>query len=323
MPGWPQLCLKIKEIDIMAHKIILDTDIGDDIDDALALGLILGCPEVQLLGVTTVFSNVVARARQARTILKVAGEPFARIPVCAGCGGSMASRPFHNLKDYLEDKLPNQDGTCLPERELPPRDPRHGVDFLVEQLAAGDVIPVMIGAMTNLAAAFVKDWRLTRKVPRICVMAGEFRNPMAEWNIRCDPEAANLVFNSGIPIDVIPWHIGMEVTFSPAHVQRLGECKTPLAHRLSSAVSAWQNACSDNGKHPLPMPHLYDPMTIATMIQPDLCTWKQGTVRVELQGNDTYGYTTFREDPAGPHRVAWDAKRDQAIDFWFNRVEKI
>src|ERR1700742_5181230 len=106
----------------MAQKIILDTDIGDDIDDALALGLILGCPEVELVGVTTVFSNVVARARQARSVLASAGKQFKSIPVCAGCGGSMASRPLHNLKDYLEDRLPNQDPSCLPESELLPLD---------------------------------------------------------------------------------------------------------------------------------------------------------------------------------------------------------
>jgi len=155
----------------MAQKIILDTDIGDDIDDALALGLILGCPELELVGVTTVFANVVARARQARTVLKVAGEKFASIPVSVGCGGSMASRPLHNIKDYLADALPNQDSTCLPESELHPADKRHGIDFLLEELAPGDVIPVTIGAMTNLASAFVKDWRITRRIPKIVCMA--------------------------------------------------------------------------------------------------------------------------------------------------------
>jgi purine nucleosidase len=304
----------------MAQKIILDTDIGDDIDDAMALGLILGCPEVELLGVTTVFSNVVARARQARTILNVAGGKFRNIPVCAGCGGSMASRPVHNIKDYLEDRLPNQDPSCLPESQLPPLDKRHGVDFLLEQLSAGDVVPVTIGAMTNLAMAFVKDWKITRRIPKILCMAGEFRAPFAEWNIRCDPEAAHLVFSSGIPMDIIPWTIGDQVTYNQSDLGRLTACKRPLAQRLLAAVHNWRDS---HGSGPKPMPHLFDPMTIATMIHPDLCTWKQGWVKVELSGQDTYGYTTFKEDPKGPHRVAWDADRDRSLAFWFDRVERV
>lgn len=307
----------------MAQKIILDTDIGDDIDDALALGLILGCPEVELVGVTTVFSNVVARARQARSVLACAGGKFAAIPVCAGCGGSMASRPLHNLKDYLEDRLPNQDSSCLPETELHPLDKRHGVDFLVEKLMAGDVIPVTIGAMTNLAMALVKDWRLSRKIPRILAMAGEFRRPMAEWNIKGDPEAARIVFSSGIPIDVIPWEVGMQATFGQDHLDRLNASPKPMARRLALAIDAWQRAHGVNGEKTKPMPHLFDPMTIATFIRPDLCTWKRGTIHVELQGQETYGYTTFQEDVNGLHKVAWDVRRDEALGFWFDRIERV
>ncbi len=306
----------------MATKIILDTDIGDDVDDALCLGLILGCPEVDLRGVTTVFANVDARARQARTILRVAGEKFAKVPVSAGCGGSMASRPVHNIKAYLENHLPNQDASCLPEAELPKADPRHGVDFLLDELK-GDVAPVTIGAMTNLAMAIVKDWRVTKRIPKILSMAAEFRTPMAEWNIKCDPEAAHIVFSSGIPMDIIPWTIGMQVTFRQEHLDRLDKCKRPLAQRLAMAIRCWQGDWSESGKKPKPMPHLFDPMTIATLVRPDLCTWKRGWVKVELSGASTYGYTTFKDDEKGPHRVAWDAKVDECLDFWFERIERV
>ncbi|HEX2987004.1 MAG TPA: nucleoside hydrolase, partial [Chloroflexota bacterium] len=306
----------------MATKLILDTDIGDDVDDALCLGLILGCPEVELRGVTTVFGNVAARARQARTILKVAGEAFARVPVSAGCGGSMASRPLHNVRAYLEDHLPNQDASCLPEAELPEGDPRHGVDLLLDELK-GDVVPVTIGAMTNLAMAIVKDWRVIRRIPRILSMAGEFRAPMAEWNIRCDPEAAHIVLGSGVPMDIIPWTIGMQVSFRQEHLDRLSRSRRPLAQRLAMAIQCWQMNWSDNGKKARPMPHLFDPMTIATLIWPELCTWKRGWVKVELTGTETYGYTTFREDENGPHRVAWDAKVEESLGFWFERIEQV
>jgi purine nucleosidase/pyrimidine-specific ribonucleoside hydrolase len=303
-------------------KIILDTDIGDDIDDALALGLICASPELQLLGVTTVFGNVLARARQARTVLKVAGDRFASIPVAAGCGASMASRPNHGTTAYLENHLPNQDSTCLPENELAPLEPRHAVNFLIDTIMSGngDVIPITIGALTNLASAMVLERRIVAKIPRIVAMAAEFKRPFAEWNIRCDPEAAHIVFASGIPMDVITWDIGNTVMFDESHIDQLNRSPRPLASRLAAAIAAWKKSHTHN---PTIMPSLFDPMAVATMIKPDLCTWKTGTVMVELQGRDTYGFTTFHESKPGEkglHRVAWDANREASFEFYLKRI---
>ncbi|MEI8194994.1 MAG: nucleoside hydrolase [Phycisphaerae bacterium] len=303
-------------------KVILDTDIGDDIDDALALGLICVSLELELVGVTTVWGNVVARAHQARTILKTAGPRFANIPVCAGCGATMASRNPNGAKHYLAHDLPNQDSTCLPESELAPLDPRHGVNFLIETImnGRGDIIPIAIGSLTNLAAAMVLEHRIVAKIPRIVIMAAEFKRNFIEYNIACDPEAAHIVFSSGIPCDVTTWDIGHTVQFSPQHVARLATGTSPLAQRLALAVAAWQKTGSAVTPH---MPSLFDPMAVASMIRPDLCTWKTGTVTVELAGATTWGMTTFRAAPpgsAGPHRIAWDADRDTCLDFYLGRI---
>ena len=300
----------------MPQKVILDTDIGDDIDDALALALICTSPELELVGVTTVFANVVARSRQARTVLCVAGDRFRNIPVAAGCGASMASRPLHNAEHYLNDILPNQDASCLPVDQLPPLHSKHAVQFLIDTIMSGDgdIIPIAIGAMTNLAAALVLEQRLIKKIPRIVAMAAEFQTPFAEWNIRCDPEAASLIFNSGIPITVTPFIIGDQVAFKQDEIDRLATSTRPLSRNLSKAMAAWQAV--HNGQ----MPRLFDPMAVATMIQPDLCTWRNGTVRVELAGQHTYGFTTFQQNETGPHRVAWDARRDASLDFYLSRV---
>ena len=110
----------------MVQRIILDSDIGDDIDDAYALGLVIASPELALQGVTTVFMNTAARARQARTLLAVAGR--GDVPVAAGCGAPLSPRITYETdprQAYLEGRLPNQDSTCLPETDLPPCDPRH------------------------------------------------------------------------------------------------------------------------------------------------------------------------------------------------------
>jgi purine nucleosidase/pyrimidine-specific ribonucleoside hydrolase len=306
----------------MAEKIILDTDIGDDIDDAMALALMLASPELDLQAVTTVFGNVAARSRQARTLLKLAGERFTRIPVAAGCGGTMASRRMGNrgTLDYLNGVLPNQDSTCLPEADLAPPDPRHGVDLLIELImnGGGDVIPVPIGAMTNIAMAMVKEPRIAAKIPRIVSMSAEFKRGFAEWNIRCDPEAAAIVFSSGVPIHVTTWDIGHTVRFRQAEIDRLAASPRPVAQYLARAIRAWQDSHGDPSQPA--MPSLYDPMAVATMVRPELCTWKTGTVTVELRGDSTYGFTTFREHADGPHRVAWDADRDASFEFYLSRV---
>ncbi len=312
----------------MPQKILLDTDIGDDCDDALALGLICRSPELELVGITTVFGNVLARARQARTVLKVAGEKYAAIPVAAGCGGTMGQRSTFTMwgtthasgeARYLRGDIPNQDSTCLPESQLTPLQTSHGVNFLIDALMRGngDIVPVCIGAMTNLAAAMVLDRRIIAKTPRVVVMAGEFRNPFPEWNIRCDPEAAALVFAAPWRVDVVPWHIGNVVKFTPAEVEQMGASASPLSQRLYLMIKAWQAA--GDPKNPQ-LPSLFDPMAVATLTHPDLMTWKTGDVNVELNGDTTYGFTTFQPSPTGRHRIAWDADRSASIAHYLSRV---
>lgn len=236
----------------------------------------------------------------------------------AGCGASLASRPHDNMIAYLEDRLPNQDPTCLPETELRPLDPRHGVATLIQTLQQGDgdILPITIGAMTNLAVALTVERRIAARIPRIVAMAGEFKRPFAEWNIGCDPEAAHLVFASEVPVDITPWDIGNAVRFTPEHLVRLEKSARPVARSLFAAIRCWQDHLKDSSY----MPRLYDPLAIATLVAPHLVVWRQGRVSVELQGSRTYGFTHFAEDPTGPHRVAWEVDREGALDFYLSRV---
>jgi len=242
------------------------------------------------------------------------------VPVAAGCGASLSSRPLHNWTSYLENHLPNQDASCLPEARLPKADPRPGVDFLIDTIlaGAGDIVPVTIGALTNLAMAMVKEPRIIARIPRIVAIAAEFRAGFAEWNIKCDPEAARLVVASGIPIDFTTWHIGNVASFTDADLARLGGGTSPLVRNLVAAIAEWRKGW---GRYP----SLFDPLAVATMIRPELCTWKRGTVAVELQGDATYGFTTFAEDAKdaakpGRHPVAWDVDRAAALGFYLDRL---
>lgn len=302
----------------MTTKIILDTDVGDDIDDAIAIGLISRSPELELVGITTVYGNTTARTRQARSILVTAGGAWPKVPVATGCGGTMSSRTWRGFDDYLTHGLPNQDPESLPEERLPPADKRHAVEFLIETIMAGngDIVPVTIGATTNLAMAMVKEPRIIAKIPRIVAMAAEFRQLMGEWNVICDCEAFGVLLRSGVPMDITPWYVGHVATWTPEHVAQLAKAASPLARFLHRTIEAWRAGW----KNPQALPCLYDPLAVATIFKPELCTWKRGTVTVELQGGATYGYTQFKEAAAGPHRVAWDVERLPALDFVLQRI---
>ncbi|OGV76944.1 MAG: hypothetical protein A3K19_22590 [Lentisphaerae bacterium RIFOXYB12_FULL_65_16] len=317
------------------QPIILDTDIGDDIDDAYALALVLASPELDLRGVTTVFCNSVARARQARTVLAVAGRPD--VPVAAGCGAVMSTRtdyapataavgtrqvPWAAAK-LLNDSRPSQDRSCLPETDLPPLDKRHGVDFLIETImhGKGDIIPVAIGPFTNIAMAIVKEPRLITKIPRLVVMGACFDRHQSEWNIRCDPVAAAVVFNSGIPMTVVGLDVTMKCRFSTEQVNRLYECPRPLAKNLAAATQAW--AAEDSGGWKQGRPVLHDPLAIEVIFRSDLVGTHNGTVTVELAGTRTYGYTLFSPAPANtpaPHDIGVTVNADAALDLWLDRV---
>jgi len=302
----------------MPTKIILDTDVGDDIDDAIAIGLISRSPELELIGITTVYGNTEARSRQARSILVTAGGAWPTIPVAAGCGGTMSSRTWRGYDEYLKSTMPNQDSESLPEAKLPPADKRHAVEFLIETIMAGngDIVPVTIGSTTNLAMAMVKEPRIIAKIPRIVAMAAEFRQNMAEWNVICDCEAFGVLLRSGVAMDITPFYVGQVATWTPEHVAQLAKASSPLARFLHRTIEAWRVGW----KNPAALPCLYDPLAVATIYAPTLCTWKRGTVSVELQGGATYDVTHFKESAAGVHRVAWDVDRLPALDLVLNRI---
>ncbi len=309
------------------QRVILDTDIGDDIDDAYALALILASPELELVGVTTVFKNTVARARQAKTILQLAGRE--EVPVAAGCGATMSPRVIHRepdlahgqvslpaqVREQFDDERPCQDATALPWDQLSPLHPSHGVDFLIEIITAGDgdIIPITIGAMTNLGMALVKEPALTRKIPRIVSMCACFDRHLSEWNIQCDPIAAAICFNSRIPMTVVGLDVTTKCQLNQEQLDRLAKSERPVARNLSAATQAWGHR----------FPLLHDPLAVETLLDSSVVEVRNGTVTVELSGDATYGYTTFKQangGSSGPHDIGVSVLPDKATSLWLERV---
>lgn len=304
-------------------KIILDTDIGDDIDDCFALGLILCSPELELCGITTVFENVQARSKLARTLLAVAGR--SDIPVAAGCGTMLSSRFNYDInprKSYLSGNLPNQISSALDESELPAADSRHGVDFLIDTINAGggDIEIVAIGALTNIAMAITKCPEIIAKIPRIICMGGVFedanRKGIIDWNTLCDPVASDIVVNSEIKIDFISLDATTKVPLLKEDMDKIRASQKPLAKKMAEALELWIEKVNARGGTPL----MHDPLTVAVLVKPELVKWHTGKVRIDCGSDSASDYTFFEENFAGNHRYSYDVDSRGMVNFWLDRV---
>ena len=180
--------------------ILFDTDIGDDIDDALALALALQSPELDVRGVTTVIDDVELRTRLAWKELGIYGRRD--IPLATG-----APEP---LLDKIRNNRSRQYEVLTPADVFPPAARKHAAEFIVETLMASpDKITIVpVGPLTNIALALKTEPRIRQKIERIVLMGGAFFPPRAEYNILRDRVAAEIVFQSGVPITAV----GLDVT---------------------------------------------------------------------------------------------------------------
>lgn len=309
-----------------SQSVWLDTDIGDDTDDLLALALICASPELSLAGISTVFGETDKRVRLAQTLLATVGEPASQVPVHAGCGQEIScsmntwqSEPAFWPNGPIRRAPIAQLACARRASALPPPAPGHGVDALTAHLRAhpGKTIPIAIGALTNLATLLLREPAIRKTIPRLVVMAGEFKTAKWEWNVRCDPVAAACVFASGIPIEIIPWEIGMTCTVSQAQLNCLFASRTRTGQLLARAVRLWRQAKYTPGH--AAMPHLFDPMAVAVLLHPEWFQWRRGHVTVSFAPG-TFAHTVFKPDPKGPHRVAWEVKRGVAIKTVWDRI---
>lgn len=303
------------------QAVWLDTDIGDDTDDILALSLICASPELSLSGVSTVFGDTAARARLARSLLAATAGRYARTAVAAGSGYPLPGKvaPEFWLNGPAPLPSPVQLPCARPSAALPRAPRQHGVELLAAKLHArpGGIIPIGIGPLTNLAALLVHAPELKTAIPRLALMAGEFKRPQAEWNVRCDPLAAACVVESGIPIDFLPWDLGMKCTISPAQLARLFASRTPTGRMLARAIRIWQKAKSKPGR--LEHPHLFDPMAVAMVSHPEWFVWRRGQVTVSFAPR-SFARTFFKAHPRGPHRVAWRIKNLRSVETVWARI---
>jgi inosine-uridine nucleoside N-ribohydrolase len=253
------------------EKVILDTDIGDDIDDAFALVLAVNSPELEIVGVT-IENAVDGREKIALKLLHLAGKddiPVAKGLAVPGLKGRPVACQVPWATNYSLTKPCSQNAVnfiCSKVKEFP-----------------GEITLVAYGPLTNLATTLRKAPGIRPHIKEIVMMGGSIfkgysikTEPDAEWNIKCDPEAAKQIFNSGIPITMVGLDVTAHLKLWKADRERIRDAGTLLTRGLWELYELWGGE----------VPTLYDPLAIAVTI--DKALVDRGPMHIEVDKN---GYT--------------------------------
>jgi len=259
--------------------IIFDTDIGDDIDDALALALALQSPELDVRAVTTVIDDTESRTRLAWKELGLYG----RRDIALGTG---ASEP---LLDPRHTSRARQFEVLTPEDVAPAAAGRRAADLIVETLLASPqkLTLVPVGPLTNIALALKLEPRIKEKIERIVLMGGAFDLLRSEYNIQRDRAAAQIVFSSGVPITAVGLDVTTRCKLEGSDLDRMRSAQNPASRFLVRLIGLWQNENSER------YPTLHDPLAVAATFLPALIETQAGRVQVETSSPLTNGMTLF------------------------------
>ena len=258
-------------------KLLIDTDVGDDIDDAFALffAVKLG---YEIVGVTTVYRDTAARARLTKKLLSLFGEKGARIPVYTGHGPAFGGQAPLPSPAYLCQQPPApSDARFAPDGE----DPDEAVDFIISacERYGKELTVAAIGPFTNMARVIEKDPTALGKAKKVAVMGGAFYKQYADWNVMCDVEAAEVMFRAADNLECM----GADVT----HQLDIGEENSRYLLRLQSDDPAAAYVCELYRQWQLRSGGcavLHDPLVILYAGEPEVCRMEDVTVSVITEG---------------------------------------
>jgi purine nucleosidase len=271
--GWP----------MDARRIIIDTDPGTD--DAVAILLALASAELEVEGIVAVAGNLPLAVTEinARAICELAGR--SDMAVSAGCARPITRPPitaehFHGASGLGSLILPPPTMGLRPE---------HGVDFTIDLLRRAPPTSITwcaLGPLTNVAMALIKAPDIVDRVDELVLMGGASRalgntTPVAEFNIHADPHAARVVFESGLPVTMIPLDVTHQVRSTPERIARLAALGTPVAMAVAQLLTPTQREPSA----------LHDPCVIAYLLAPELFLGSRVNVAIECESALTLGMT--------------------------------
>ena len=271
--------------------IIIDTDPGQD--DAVAILLALASPEFEVLGITAVAGNVPLALTEinARRICELAGRPDIR--VFAGAARPIL-RPLKTA-EHVHGQT-GLDGPVWPEPKMPLQK-QHAVDFIVDTLMtheAGIITLCVLGPMTNIALALIREPKIASRIKRIVAMGGGYFEggnitPAAEFNIYVDPHAARVVFEAGITITLVPLDCTHQALSTAARIEKFRGIKNKSGPAIAAMLSFSERF--DEQKYGTDGAPLHDPCVMAWLLKPELFQSRDVNVGIECESELTMGAT--------------------------------
>lgn len=310
-------------------KIILDLDTG--VDDALAIAYALGSPELELIGITGTYGNVLLETGVANdlAILDLLGA--AGVPVYPGLPHAQAKDSFEVLE--ISKFIHGADGIGETELAASARTPEDtpAVDFLIDSVRAHgeDLVIVATGPMTNLAAAIRKDPSFAERA-RIVIMGGALTQPgnvnaWTEANISQDPEAADELFRSGATVTMVGLDVTLQTLLTYEHTAKWRELGTPAGRFLADMTDFYIRAYETTAPH-LGGCGLHDPLAVAVAVDPTLVDCLETNLKVDVDGptrGRTIGDETRLNDPVKTARVAVGVDVDRFLDELMRRIGSV
>jgi len=303
-----------------AQAILLDTDVGTDVDDAIAIALLLAAPELDIRAVTIVSGDVNLRARIAKKLLMLGGR--GDVPVAAGIG-----EPILRQRNFLW--LGHEGRGIVSDNEAIDLAAVHGVDLFIDTVLRERPHVVTIGPLSNLAVAIMKEPAVIAAIPHLTVMGGALgRNadaPGVEYNLGSDAEAAQLVLSAGIPTTLVPLDVTFQVFFTRSDLARLRTARSALVQTVCAAIEIWAPIHAEffgasRTFDPATVAFLHDPLTLAVVFDRSLVTFE----RLRLQPTIVDGsFRLIAQTDAPEFEVATAVDATGFVEFLMQRLLRL
>ena len=310
-------------------RIILDTDIGTDVDDVMAVALAAISPELKVEGITAVYGDVDLRARMIVKVLKMLGRED--IPVFAGSRDVLLrNREIWWLGHEGEGLLRKEDTNLKYEKQ-------HAVNFIIETVMnnPGEITLIGVGPFTNFAIALALEPRIAQNVKNIIIMVGSARLGAnaaelehSDHNVSRDPESAALLFRSGAPITMCGYDVTRQILIREEHIRRLEDRGTELNRAMANMIRIWLKYWKRD------FTAMNDPLCVAMAYDPSFCKGPQMLVEVEYDQRHPTGHTVCslprtpwtppelldKEPPAATVKVCLEVDSKRFIEQMMQRI---
>jgi inosine-uridine nucleoside N-ribohydrolase len=293
---------------MMREKILLDTDIGSDIDDAICLAYLLAQPRCQLMGVTTVSGEAAKRARLVSALCRAAGQD---IPIYPG-----TEQPL-----LIHQRQPHVPQAAMLDRWQHDTDfPAYGaVEFMRQTIRAnpGEITLLAIGPMTNVALLFAVDPEVPKLLKRLVMMVGVFTTQLPdsgyrEWNAMCDPHAIAMIYRTPVQVHR---SIGLDVTRQVT--MQADEVRARFQKGLLKPVLDFAEVWFKERE----VITFHDPLAATTIFDPDICPFMRGRVDVELSSPRLMGLTHWTQKDDGEHEITLEVDAARFFSHYFSYFE--